>query len=167
MDYYLSKSENSKKKFDVFCYIGRKRLWKISFGENGANDYTKFKTLEEAEKHKKAYILRHKGKEKWGENGIKTAGWWSYWILWNKRTYVDSIKETARKFEISIIVAKPPAAVYYDAPKRTYYRRTNYSRFTPREDPVIKREIIPIEQKKEECDVETELCPEEVPPQNF
>lgn len=137
MDYYITKSTNVQKKFDVFCYIGRKRLWKISFGQNGANDYTKFKTSEEAERHKKAYITRHKKKENWGETGIKSAGWWSYHILWNKRTYVESINETAKKFEISIIISEPPAAIYYNTPKKNYYSGRPYKSKTPAKKPEV------------------------------
>ena len=57
MDIVISKSTNKSKKYDAV--IDDKK--KISFGEKGANDYTKHKD----EERKQRYIDRHKKNEDW------------------------------------------------------------------------------------------------------
>jgi len=93
MRIYLSLSEKSDKKYKVL--IDGKT---IHFGGAGYSDYTKHKDSE----RKRRYIARHKARENWGTSGIKTAGFWSRWILWNKPTLKDSISATESKFRIKI-----------------------------------------------------------------
>ena len=76
---------------------------KIHFGADGYSDYTKHKD----EKRMKRYIARHKPREDWTNRGIKTAGFWSRWILWNKPSLQSSIKETEKKFNIDIVRVAP------------------------------------------------------------
>ena len=60
----------------------------IKFGAKGYEDYTIHKDI----KRKEAYIKRHKGmNEKWGNDGIMTAGWWSRWLLWSKPNFNESL----------------------------------------------------------------------------
>jgi hypothetical protein len=66
----------------------------IRFGARGYTDYT----LGATKKQKENYIKRHESKEDWSENGIYTAGFWSRWLLWNKPTITDSIKDIERRF---------------------------------------------------------------------
>ena len=94
MRIYLSLSEKPTKKYKVL--VDGKT---IHFGGAGYSDYTKHKDDE----RKKRYIARHKAREKWGKTGIKTAGFWARWILWNKPTLKNSIKTTENRFKIKII----------------------------------------------------------------
>jgi len=77
----LQKSSKPKKKFDAI-FQNRKtgREKKISFGSAGMSDYTIHKDPE----RKQRYITRHQKREKWGNDGILTAGWWSRWLLWSE-----------------------------------------------------------------------------------
>lgn len=89
----LKKSKNPDKKFMVT--IGNKT---IQFGSSGYSDFTHHKDLD----RKKRYENRHKKRENWTKSGIKTAGFWSKWILWNKPSLTASIKDTERRFNIKI-----------------------------------------------------------------
>lgn len=95
MDIYFFKSPKKTKKYRVIV-----EGVNIDFGAEGYSDYTKHKDKERM----KRYLLRHKKNENWGKTGIKTAGFWSRWILWNKPTLMQSIKNIERKFKIKITV---------------------------------------------------------------
>lgn len=86
-------SKDKKKKF--IAEIDGK---KIGFGAYGYSDYT----IHKDKKRKQRYIDRHQKNENWNKNGIKTAGFWSRWLLWNKPTLVASAKNIEKKFYISI-----------------------------------------------------------------
>ena len=77
----LEKSNKSNKKF-MAIFENRKtgREKKIYFGSAGMSDFTKHKDPE----RKARYIDRHQKREKWGNDGIMTAGWWSRWLLWSE-----------------------------------------------------------------------------------
>jgi len=66
---------------------------KVSFGALGYSDYTKHKDTA----RKKRYIARHKGNENWKRSGVKTAGFWSRWLLWNKPTITASLEDMENK----------------------------------------------------------------------
>lgn len=70
----------------------------IHFGAKGYSDYTIHKDV----KRKKRYIARHSINENWNKSGIHTAGFWSRWLLWNKPTLEESIKDTEKRFSITI-----------------------------------------------------------------
>lgn len=70
----------------------------IHFGANGMSDFTKHKDPE----RKKRYIVRHQKKENWKKSGIKTAGFWSRWLLWNKPTITESKRNIETKFNVKI-----------------------------------------------------------------
>ena len=95
MDITLKKSTRPKKKFMV--KVENKT---IHFGQKGASDFTINKDPE----RKKRYIDRHSssGKEDWTKSGIKTAGFWSKHLLWNKDTLTASIKDTEKNFNVDI-----------------------------------------------------------------
>ncbi len=97
MNVYLSRSSRSDKKYMVVIenHTGKKT---VHFGQDGYSDYTKHKDKERM----KRYISRHRSRENWGKSGIKTAGFWSRWLLWNKPTLSASIKDTERRFGITI-----------------------------------------------------------------
>ena len=89
----LKKSTNPEKKYMVT--IDNKT---IHFGAKNYSDYT----LHKDEDRMKRYENRHRSREIWNKSGIKTAGFWSKWILWNKPSLNSSIKFTEKKFNIKI-----------------------------------------------------------------
>jgi len=90
---YLQKSTDKKKKYMV--KIDNKI---IHFGATGYSDYTKHKDKD----RKIRYIKRHRNNEDWTASGMKTAGFWSFWLLWNEPTLSASIKHLEKKFKIKI-----------------------------------------------------------------
>ncbi len=112
-DYYILRpSDKKEKKYMVTIVKDNKPGKTIHFG--GSN-YTDFilendeKTREhwdiDPEEVKRRYRTRHH-KENHGISGIKKAGFWAWWILWNKPTLKESIKATEKKFNIKIYYAE-------------------------------------------------------------
>ena len=93
MEVVITKSTNNKKKFDAIV-DGKK----ISFGQDGASDYT----IHKNETRKERYIARHKKNEDWDKSGLKTAGYWSKHLLWNKDTLTKSIDDISKKHNLNI-----------------------------------------------------------------
>lgn len=93
MQIELRKSSRKEKKFMV--KVNNKT---IHFGQKGYTDYT----INKDDNKKKNYLARHKAREDWTKKGIDTAGFWSRWILWNKKTLMDSIRDTNNRFNIKI-----------------------------------------------------------------
>jgi hypothetical protein len=69
----------------------------IHFGSSPYEDYTTHKD----DKRKTNYLKRHHN-EDWTITGIDKAGFWSRWILWNKTTLQESIKDVEEMFGIVI-----------------------------------------------------------------
>lgn len=90
----LKKSNRKDKKFMV---IIEDKI--IHFGASGYSDYTIHKDND----RKKRYLLRHKKRENWNKSGIKTAGFWSRYILWNKPTIKESILNLQKKYKINVV----------------------------------------------------------------
>jgi len=93
MSYKLSRSTRKDKKYMVVLPDNKK----IHFGAAGYSDFTINKDVD----RKKNYILRHQINEDWGD--LKKAGTWSRFILWNKETIKDSVKDMEKRFNIKII----------------------------------------------------------------
>ena len=93
MEVVISKSTNKNKKFDVVV-DGKK----ISFGAATYSDYTIHKDPERKER----YIARHVKREDWNKSGVKTAGYWSKHLLWNKDTLTKSIDDISKKHNLNI-----------------------------------------------------------------
>ncbi len=89
---YLKKSNKPGKKFMV-----RVNGKTIHFGAKGMSDYTKHKDKERM----KRYTTRHKKNENWNKSGIKTAGFWSKWLLWNKPTLAGSKRNISSRFNVT------------------------------------------------------------------
>ncbi len=89
MEVVIQKSKNKDKKYDAI--IDNKR--RISFGAAGYSDYTKHHDKE----RKQRYIDRHKKNEDWGISGVKTAGFYSRWITWNKPTIKESVEDFKKR----------------------------------------------------------------------
>ena len=87
----------AKKPYKYEAYINGKV---VSFGADGFTDFT----LSGDEDKKKAYLARHKPCEDWTKRGIKTAGFWSRWLLWNKPSIEASIEDIEDRFNVKIIM---------------------------------------------------------------
>ena len=91
----IRKSHKKEKKFDaVFVYPdGHQKV--VPFGQRGYSDFTKHK-----DKTRKArYLKRHSGMgEHW--NKPDTPGALSKWILWNKPSFKESLKDFKKKFQL-------------------------------------------------------------------
>jgi len=78
--------------------------WKVKIGNRtiqfGAKGYTD-RTLGASDEKKKEYITRHKSRENWTKSGLYTAGFWSRWLLWNKPTIQESLKDIKKRFGVS------------------------------------------------------------------
>lgn len=86
-------SRRSGKKFDaVFESDGRTK--RVSFGAAGMDDFTKTGD----EERKRLYLIRHKARENWDKPD--TPGALSRWLLWNKPTLEESIRDFRRRFKI-------------------------------------------------------------------
>jgi hypothetical protein len=86
-------SKNKLKKFDaVFEGDGVHKT--IPFGSAGMSDFTKHHD----EERKQRYIKRHTAREDF--NDPMTAGALSRWILWNRPSLQESIKDFKRRFHI-------------------------------------------------------------------
>jgi hypothetical protein len=70
----------------------------IHFGARGMSDYTKHKDSS----RKQRYISRHRRRESWGSSGIKSAGFWSKNLLWNKPSLNQSIASIERRYNVDI-----------------------------------------------------------------
>lgn len=97
MEIKLSKSNRKGKKWKVIVDGSI-----VHFGAKGYSDFTKHKDP----KRKDRYINRHKKNEDWTKKGIKTAGFWSRWLTWNKPTIKDSIKHIEDNFNVNVRLQK-------------------------------------------------------------
>ena len=88
MEIIITKSNAKHKKFTAF--VNGKRV-----GDNRYEDFTTHKDG----KRKQNYIARHKNNEKWGIDGIETAGFYSRWVLWNMPTIESSIADLNNKYK--------------------------------------------------------------------
>ena len=92
--YFIKKSSSGNKKFDVF-ESPHKLITR--FGDINYLDYT----LHKNEELKNNYIKRHMVNENW--NDLTKAGTWTRYILWNKESIQNSIKDMEKLFKIKII----------------------------------------------------------------
>ena len=95
MNLYITKSKRKNKKYDV---LDSDKIKIISFGDSRYQDYTIHKDSE----RKTNYLSRHKTNENWSLTGIHSAGFYSRWILWNKTTLDNSIRDVNQRFNINI-----------------------------------------------------------------
>ena len=91
MKVIIKKSINPDKKYDAI-FDDNKTL---SFGANGYSDYT----IHKDDIRKEHYIDRHRKNEDYNKSGIKSAGFLSRWILWNKPTIQESIDFLNNKYK--------------------------------------------------------------------
>ena len=93
MNIVLKNSNKTNKRFQV--KIDKKT---IHFGLKGGSTYIDHKD----DNKKAAWIARHKVREIWTKSGIKTAGFWSRWLLWEEPSLTASIKKIEKKFGVNI-----------------------------------------------------------------
>jgi hypothetical protein len=95
MEVKLRVSPKSEKKWRVTFTDGKS----VDFGAAGMSDYTKHKTYSRM----RSYVKRHGGMgETWGKRGIRTAGFWSRWLLWSKPSLSQSIDYMKGRFGLRI-----------------------------------------------------------------
>lgn len=90
----LKKSNDAKHKYVVIVNDGTKKKT-LRFGDIKYQDYTTHKDDE----RKRNYINRHQNREYW--NDPYTKGFWSRWLLWNKKTIRESMKDISKTFGIN------------------------------------------------------------------
>ena len=125
---YLQKSSKPEKKFMVTVVHNDGTHKKVHFGLSGFSDYT----IHKDKARMKRYEGRHKARENWGITGIDTAGFWSKWILWSEPSLDKAVKNTAKKFKITIKRQAPPVSYSSNSfsPKVTI-RKTSPKRKSP------------------------------------
>jgi hypothetical protein len=97
----------------------------IHFGAAGMSDYTKHKDKDRM----KRYSARHKrGGETWGKSGIKTAGFWSKWLLWNKPTIGGSKRDIASKFNVTFKSGWPKKGIKVKSKRKSRRKSKRKSR---------------------------------------
>ena len=89
----ISKSERDKKLKAVLT-DDKGKTKTLHFGAKGMSDFT----INKDEKRKKNYLARHKVNENW--TVPDTSGSLSRWILWNKKSQSESIKDYKRRFKL-------------------------------------------------------------------
>ena len=99
----IKKSKAKGKKLTAIFYENGKKIKTTNFGSDGHKDYTIYSKdsnyKANIEKHK--YLARHRVREDW--NDFKSAGALSRWILWNKPSRDASIKDYAKRFNITLL----------------------------------------------------------------
>lgn len=92
----ITKSDRDKKFKAVFTNKeGKKKT--IHFGAKGMSDYT----IHKDEKRKARYLARHNPKvtkENWSVPDTPAS--LSRWILWNKKSYNESLKDYKKRFKL-------------------------------------------------------------------
>lgn len=96
MNVKLRISNRPDKKYSVFFENPKKT---IHFGSKGMSDFTKH----DDPTRKERYILRHRKREDWEKSGVRTAGFWSRWLLWNKGTIEASKKDISNRFNLNFV----------------------------------------------------------------
>ena len=90
----LIKSPNKRKKYRVIF----ENKSKVDFGAAGYSDYTIHKDPARMQR----YLSRHRAREDWSKKGIKTAGFWSRWLLWSESSIPKAKQLITKKFQIKI-----------------------------------------------------------------
>jgi hypothetical protein len=87
----IQPSTNPKKKYTAIFENPKKT---VHFGQKNADDYT----ITKDETRKELYLKRHQKNENW--NDPRTPGALSRWLLWNKPTLEESIRDFKRRFKL-------------------------------------------------------------------
>ena len=90
MSITFQKSNTPNKKYDAV--INGDKV--ISFGAAGYSDYT----LHKDPKRKENYIKRHSN-EDWSKSNLESPAWMSRFILWEKPSLEEAIKNASHKYK--------------------------------------------------------------------
>ena len=94
MKVILRKSPKPTKKYRVTFPDGKF----VDFGAKGYDDYTIHKNPERM----KRYLIRHgSGRETWSKKGIRTAGFWSRWLLWSEPSIPEAKRLISSRFGLT------------------------------------------------------------------
>ena len=93
---YLTPSEDKKHKYIMI--IETRGLYTYKLLKFGAYGYLDYILSFGDDERKTAYINRHRKREDWTINGVLTKAFWARWVLWNKPTLIDSIKDIEKRF---------------------------------------------------------------------
>lgn len=97
MEITITRSTRKGKKYKaVISDLSTKKT--LHFGAYGYEDYTQHNDLQ----RKKNYISRHKQRENWTKSGIYTPGFWSRYLLWEKKTLTESAAYIEKRFNVKI-----------------------------------------------------------------
>tara|TARA_Y100000816_G_C26055910_1_gene554086 strand:+ start:103 stop:405 length:303 start_codon:yes stop_codon:yes gene_type:complete len=95
----VQKSNKNKKKFMVEIDGST-----VHFGHSDYSDYTIHKDYSRMLR----YIGRHRKREDWTPDGVKTPGFWSRWLLWSEPDIHKAAKRTEKilldKYKIKVII---------------------------------------------------------------
>ena len=84
---------------------------RCDFGSRGASDYT----IHKDQDRQRRYLLRHGGRppkfgsstrEDWTKAGLRTAGFWSRWLLWNEPSLEASARDLRRRFGVKVSLCR-------------------------------------------------------------
>ena len=83
------------KKFSVVFPDGKR----TNFGDNRYKDYTQHGD----KKRRASYISRHRARENHTKSGIRTAGWWSRYLLWGDSPSISgNIRNIEKRFGVKV-----------------------------------------------------------------
>ena len=93
-------SNRREKKVMAIFYTDDKKIKIIHFGSPDYKDYTSFSESERDER-KERYLKRHEKRELklWEEEPMSPASL-SRWILWNKPSFRESVKDFKKRFNL-------------------------------------------------------------------
>ena len=95
MEVKLQVSPKTGKKWRVTFPDGKR----VDFGAAGMSDYTKHRDATRM----RSYVKRHGGMgETWSKKGVKSAGFWSRWLLWSEPSLKGAIAYMNNRFGIKI-----------------------------------------------------------------
>lgn len=90
----LRKSPKPMKKYRVTFPDGKR----VDFGGAGYDDYTTHRDPVRM----KRYLARHgRMGETWTKDGIRTAGFWSRWLLWSKPSIPEAKRVLSSRFGLT------------------------------------------------------------------
>ncbi len=92
MPLVISKSDKPEKRYKAVFTGDTKKT--IHFGSKGGSTFIDHKD----ETKKKAYLARHRVNEDWATP--YNAGSLSRWILWNKKTFTESVNDFKKRFNL-------------------------------------------------------------------
>ena len=90
----ITASKNNKKRHDAHFKKDDGKIKVVSFGSPDHDNFT----IHKNEKRRRAYLARHKKDLR--TNDATRAGYLSYYLLWNKPTLRESIKDYKTRFNL-------------------------------------------------------------------